>query len=338
MTGFRIQLSDGASFVCDSSDTVTRAGLRAGFAMPYECNVGGCGTCRCEIEAGEVEDCYPGAPALSERDRSKGRRLACQTRPRSDLVLPLVVERLPDGVPRPRHHRAKLVEVRNVTHDIREFRCSLEASAHFLPGQYALIEIPGLGVARAYSMANTASDGGTQWHFQIRRVPGGRATSILFEHLAIGVELVIDGPYGNAFLREDAARDIVCIAGGSGLSPMLSIARGAAASPLLKGRQIRFFMGGRTPRDIAGDEQLGGLPGFGETLTFHPVISAPDPSSAWSGATGFVHEAARETLIGTQLDEYEWYFAGPPPMVTAIESMLHGAGVPPRQMHFDRYF
>lgn len=338
MTRFRIELGDGASFECDGSDTITRAGLRAGFAMPYECNVGGCGTCRCEIASGQIDDLYPDAPALSERDRRKGRRLGCQTRPKADLVLPLVVERLPGNVPRPRRRIARLVETRDVTHDIREFRCRLEEPAHFLPGQYALVEVPGLGVARAYSMSNTAHDGGIEWHFQIRRVPNGRATSILFEQLAVGAGLVIDGPYGNAFLRENVARDIVCIAGGSGLSPMLSIARGAAASPSLHGRHIRFFMGGRTPLDIAGDKALECLPGFGKSLTFHPVISAPDASSAWSGATGFVHEAALEALAGTRLDNYEWYFAGPPPMVSAIETRLGGAGVPAQQMHFDRYF
>jgi toluene monooxygenase electron transfer component len=337
MTSFRIQLGDGASFECDSTDTVTRAGLRAGFAMPYECNVGGCGTCRCGIE-GEVEDLYPQAPVLSERDRKKGRRLGCQSRPRSDLTLDVTAEKMPDSMPRPRRMPAKLTATSEITHDIREFRFQLAEAVNFLPGQYALLEIAGVGSIRAYSMSNTAADDGTKWHFQIRKVPGGRATEILFDQPDIAAEITIDGPYGNGYLREDAARDIICIAGGSGLAPMLSVARGAATSQALKGRHIRFFMGGRTPADIGGEKELACLPGFGDSLIFHPVISRPDESVEWTGATGYVHEVAVDVLAQAPLANFEWYFAGPPALVAAIEDTLRTADVPAEQVHFDRYF
>jgi toluene monooxygenase electron transfer component len=337
MTSFRIQLGDGASFECASTDTVTRAGLRAGFSMPYECNVGGCGTCRCGIE-GEVEDLFPQAPVLSERDRKKGRRLGCQSRPQTDLTLNVAAEKLPDSMPRPRRMRARLVGTSKVTYDIREFHFQLAEAMNFLPGQYALLEIPGVDSIRAYSMSNTAADCGTNWQFQIRRVPSGRATEILFDQLDIGAAMTIDGPYGNGYLREDATRDIICIAGGSGLAPMLSVARGAATSQALKGRPIRFFMGGRTPADIGGEKELAGLPGFGDSLIFHPVISCPDESVEWRGATGYVHEVAVDVLAEASLANFEWYFAGPPALVAAIEDMLRAADVPAEQVHFDRYF
>ena len=48
----RIEKSD-VHFSCDGLDTITRAGLKAGFGMPYECNAGGCGTCRFELVEGE---------------------------------------------------------------------------------------------------------------------------------------------------------------------------------------------------------------------------------------------------------------------------------------------
>jgi toluene monooxygenase electron transfer component len=330
-------MSDGQSFLCEDSDTITRAGLRAGFAMPHECNVGGCGACRCEIAAGEVVDLYPDAPALSERDRRKGRRLGCQTQAASDLVLGFSAQPLPSFIPRPRRRRAVLTEVRQVTHDIREFRFRLDEPAAFLPGQYALIAVPGVAAWRAYSMANVVTEGGAEWHFQIRRVPGGMATSVLFDRSGKQTEFMIDGPYGNAFLREDSTRDVICVAGGSGLAPMLSVARGVSFSPKLTGRRVRFFMGGRTADDIAGENELRALPGFGDTLSFHPVISTPDAPGAWRGAKGLVHEAAAEALDG-RLGDFEWYFAGPPPMVAATESMLDSAGVSREQIHFDRYF
>ena len=75
-----ITLNDGeAVFDCAEGDTLLRAGLRAGLALPYECGVGACGCCRCEVIEGEVADLWPEAPGLSDRDRRKGRVLACQS-------------------------------------------------------------------------------------------------------------------------------------------------------------------------------------------------------------------------------------------------------------------
>jgi len=142
MPKFQIHLEDGTAFTCNAHDTLTRAGLRAGVAMPYECNAGGCGTCRYELLAGDVEDLYPGAPGLTERDRRKGRRLGCQSAPRSDLTVRVRVEAQALPAPVPRRLNAMLIGVADVTHDICQFRFLLDEPAHFLPGQYALVELP----------------------------------------------------------------------------------------------------------------------------------------------------------------------------------------------------
>ncbi|HQA09005.1 2Fe-2S iron-sulfur cluster binding domain-containing protein, partial [Zoogloea sp.] len=51
-----------AVFEYAAGDTLLRAGLRAGLGMPYECGVGACGCCRCEVIEGEVADLWPAAP------------------------------------------------------------------------------------------------------------------------------------------------------------------------------------------------------------------------------------------------------------------------------------
>jgi toluene monooxygenase electron transfer component len=235
--------------------------------------------------------------------------------------------------------RAKFTEVHEVTHDIREFRFVAEGGADFLPGQYALLAIPGVSTPRAYSMSNVGNNE-SEWHFQIRRVANGVATDKLFHHLHAGDEIEIDGPYGLAYLRTEVARDIVCVAGGSGLAPMVSIARGAAQSGMLKTRQLHFFYGGRTPRDICGEAFLRELPGYGDRIHFHPVVSLPhdDSGAHWSGETGFVHELVRR-VFGDTLPSFEFYFAGPPPMTQTLQEMLMvGYRVPFEQIHFDRFF
>src|SRR6266851_4831536 len=112
----------------------------------------------------------------------------------------------------------------DVKHDMREFRFRAPENASFLPGQYALLQFPGVNGVRAYSMSNVS--GNADWEFIIRRVPNGAGTGVLFDRLRPGGEIEMDGPYGLAYLRPDSPRDLVCVAGGSGLSPMISIARG----------------------------------------------------------------------------------------------------------------
>lgn len=320
-------------------DTILRAALRAGMGFPYECNSGGCGSCKFEVLEGEVENLWPQAPGLSERDRRKGRLLACQCRASTDSRIK--VRMAPECVQAitPKRLRARFLAMHEITHDICEFRFVSEGRADFLAGQYAMLAIPGVATPRAYSMSNLGNDEG-QWHFQIRRVVHGAATGKLFHHLQPGEEIEIDGPYGLAFLRAEVPRDIICVAGGSGLAPMVSIARGAAQSGMLRTRQLHFFYGGRTARDICGESFLRELAGYGERIHFHPVVSLPNDDSGahWNGETGFVHESVRR-VFGDALPNFEFYFAGPPPMTQTLQEMLMvGYRVPFEQVHFDRFF
>lgn len=332
-----INSKDGSTFVQQASDTILRAALRAGHGLSYECNSGGCGGCKFELQSGEIETLWAEAPGLTERDRRRGRHLACQCRALGDIRISAAcadeyVPQLP-----PKRQRARLVGVTDITHDIREFRFESTLAADFLPGQYAMLDLPGVTGERAYSMSNIANPD-RHWHFQIRRVPNGQGTERLFDHLALGDEIGLDGPYGVAYLRTDSPRDLVCVAGGSGLAPMVSIARGAATAGLLKDGHLYFFYGARTVRDVCGESLLWDLPGFGERIHFIPVVSSPQAGETWSGATGYVHEQLAGAL-SAPMASYEFYFAGPPPMTQALQELLMlNHQVPFSQIHFDRFF
>ncbi|MFG1391487.1 2Fe-2S iron-sulfur cluster-binding protein [Xanthobacter agilis] len=324
----RITLESGASYECDAGDTVLRAGLRAGLGLPYECNAGGCGTCKVEILAGAVEPLWPDAPGLSDRDRRKGRVLACQCRPLADCRLK--VREDPACVPPvpPERRRAVLDGVEDITHDIRSFRFRSEGPARFLPGQYVMLALPD-GLERAYSLANLPNAGGV-FEVMVRRVPGGRMGERLFGTPPDAV--TIDGPFGLAFLRP-GERDVVCLAGGSGLAPMVSIARAVAAEPT--SRRVVFFHGGRTGADVLDVARIDALTGLGPRLTYVPVVSG----EAIRGlAHGLVHDVAAAWLDGS-VDGFDYYCAGPPPMTQAVENLLvRNAGLSAERVRFDRFF
>jgi len=322
---------------CDDGDTIMRSALRAGIGFPYECNVGSCGNCRFDLVEGEIEHLRADPPGLNERDRLRGRRLGCQARPLTDCAIKVRLMPRYESRFRPIRQSAMLLDTRDITHDIREFRFRMESPTRFISGQYALLSLPGVDGSRAYSMCNTGETG-EEWHFQIKRVPNGTATGYLFDALSTGVRVGIDGPFGMAYLREEAERDVVCVAGGSGLSPMISIVRAAAVSPALAGRRIDLVYGGRTARDICGREMLEELPGFGTRIFYHPAVSSVEEGDkGWDGYRGFVHDVAEE-LFGIRLSACEVYFAGPPAMSEAMQKMLFTRGVPQEQMHFDQFF
>lgn len=329
---YRIQIEGQGTFNCAADDVLLRGGLREGLGIPYECNAGGCGTCKIDVLSGEVENLWADAPGLSDRDKRKGRLLACQCRPKSDCVIKLRLDE--KCVPKviPKLQKVKLKHVQLVTHDILEVHLQSDEPAQFIPGQYALVWV-NQELLRAYSMSNLPNDNGL-WVFQIRRVPDGKMTNVLFdEQLREQAEIQIDGPYGLAHLQEQA-RPIVCVAGGSGLAPMLAIARGVAVNPHLKNHKVWFFHGGREQRDLFTENQLRDWTELGERLNYVPATSSEFIEGIRSG---FIHDVIQDVL-GEQLIEHEIYCAGPPPMVKSIEQMAHQAGIPQQQIHFDRFF
>ena len=331
-----IRTADGHEYPCADDDTLLRAGLRAGLGFPYECNAGSCGTCKVELVDGVVASLRPDAPGLTEQDRARRRVLACQSRPSSDCSIKARLR--PENVPRhrPARFQATLTAHRNLTHDMREFTFKATGAPGFRPGQYALFYLPGIEAPRTYSMSNV-DDGSGTWQFIVRRVQGGTGTVTLFEKVPVGSQVRLDGPYGLAYLREEGPRDLILIGGGSGLAPVLSLVRGAVRARGLDGRAIHIFYGARTQRDLIDEGDLSVLPGWGTRISYTPVLSEPDAASGWRGATGLVHDEARR-FIGERWPQFEYYFAGPPPMALAVQRMLIDKRVPYPQVHFDSFY
>lgn len=332
-----IRLAGGeARYDNPAGDNLLRAGLRAGLGLPYECNAGGCGSCKFELLRGEVDELWPDAPGLSAKQRAKGHRLACQCVPLSDCEIKIRSGEAFVPAIRPACFEAEYLGERPVTVDIREFRFRGPGQAHFLPGQYAMLELPGADQWRAYSMSNQPNEEG-EWCFMVRRVPQGRVSNMLFDRLKPGQRVRMDGPLGLAHLQPEADRDVVCIAGGSGLAPMVSIANAAARHRALAGRGIALFYGGRGPADV---------PAFGDWLIepdrvrAEVALSVPElaDQGGWRGERGFVHELLGRRIEGDWTG-HEYYLAGPPPMTeTVVRLLMVDHHVPPAQIHYDRFF
>ncbi len=319
----------GEAFDCGPGDTILRAALRAGLGMSYSCNTGSCGNCRFELLEGAVVHRRADAPAWGERDLKRNRWLGCQAVPEGDCRIKFRADDAAVCRDRPMKRQGRLVSAERITHDITEFGFEVEGPDGFRPGQYALVYAPVVDGGRPYSMSNLPGQG--IWRFMVKRVPGGAVTGHLFDGAKPGDNLALDGPYGTAWLREDSPRDLLLIAGGSGLSPMVSIARAAAESAVISSRRLHFFYGCRTEADLVDPALLSFLPKGSLTQ----ALSEPGPG--WDGKAGFLHEVV-EAALGPELPGFEVYFAGPAAMSPAIQKMAHEAGLPRGQLHFDEFY
>ena len=320
----------GDSFTCGPGETILRAGLAAGFAMPYECASGSCSSCKGRLIEGAVEYLWPEATGLSERDRRKGDRiLCCQALPQGDCTVQVRLGQV-EGAreePRPAPFTATVETLERLVPGVIAFSCRPAQPVPFLPGQYVLLQVPG-GQRRAYSMANTEAE---TLAFIVKEKPGGHASRYLFEDLAIGDTVSLEGPYGRAYLRTPPVREIVCVAGGSGLAPMLSVAEAAIADPDTPA--VRLFFGANTAEELFMVDKMQALAATHDRFSLTLAVRDGTPGAA-TGLVGDVALAAMEDF-----DECDFYMAGPPGLIDALLRPVMRCGkVRPERIFFDRFY
>lgn len=339
MSEYLVRVAKGPEISVSDGDNLLRSALRQGIGFPYECISGGCGSCQFELLDGELACTWPDAPGLSAEASKAGRHLACQSRVLSDCQIKVRLK--PQYVPpiAPAARPATYLGRRVLTQDMAEYSFQTEGRADFLPGQYALLSLPGVPGDRAYSMSNLPNADG-RWSFIIKRMPDGNGSRYIDSILEVGTTLTLDGPFGMAHLRPDSDRDVVCVGGGSGLSPIKSILAAAVREPSLANRNIWLFYGGRTPSDICLDQLLREDDLLQSRVNVVAAVSAADSTPGWNGKTGFIHTVLDEAITDGTIDATasEFYFCGPPLMTDAVQKLLMiDKKVPAQQLHYDRF-
>jgi len=332
------------AFECSHDEAILHAGLRQGLSLPYECATGTCGTCRARVMTGEVDIGWQDAPGLANLKRDKGDVLMCQARPRTDCLLrvPSNVETLAAALPSV--HRGVIRSARRLTEDVLHFELSLSSPMRFEAGQFVILEAPNLTGGRAYSMVNFHPEA-DHLAFVIKRKPGGGFSDWLFDQAAENVELGLFGPLGSAVFRPEEDRNILCIAGGSGIAGMMAILERATQSGYFGAHWGKVFFGVRTLADCFYLDELAehvaAARGRLEVTVALSHEDAPSPRhqrvSSIGLASGVVLEVAAQITAGS-CDDAIAYVAGPPLMVDgALKMLIAQAGLSPRQIRYDKF-
>ena len=220
----------GREISYDEGDTVLSCLEKNGLALPNNCRAGACGECKVKVLSGEYDQGFILDMALSPDDREQGFGLMCMAKPKSE-VLEIEWEthgNLPKLTPPREDVYHILTEKLLVTDKIVRLKLRpLKEGLRFWPGQYVTLGSSDDGIpARSYSIANIPNNDG-EIVLYITKVEEGKASSWVHQSLQEGDMVKVSGPYGTFIGDPTAERSVLCLAAGSGLAPIMSLASAA---------------------------------------------------------------------------------------------------------------
>ena len=318
----------------EGGSTLLEALKDAGIFIPSACGGQGvCGLCKLKVTAGALPVLPTEELHLSKEERESNVRLSCQLKISSDMEIEVSEELL-----NVREYKGRVESIIDLSHDIKRLRIALPAGEKidFIPGQYVQIKtsfykksIP--LVYRAYSVASDPKDH-THIDLVIRLVPGGICTTYVFEHLKEGQKIKLNGPYGE-FRLTDTDKNMIFIAGGSGMAPFLSMLAHIRNENIQ--RNVTYFFGARSRQDLICLDQMAEFEKALPNFKFFPCLSEPMPDDNWDGETGLVTDVMSRHC--PDLTNMEAYLCGSPGMIDASIAALTANGMPEENIAYDKF-
>lgn len=326
-----VRYSDGTVRVMPAApdQTVLQAAEEYGIPVVSACQSGVCGTCVGRCTDGTYE---PGnVVALNRSECDEGRILACQARVRSDCTVEF--EYPFDG------NAARIVVGEAVVTRVERLApetallaldiSGLPSALGFRPGQFAQLRVPGAESWRSYSF--THADGNApEVEFLIRLLPQGAMSDYLRDRAQPGDRVKLRAPKGDFYLRS-AARPVVLVAGGTGLSAILAIAEELVARGCPQ--PVRLNYGVTRAADLVLLDRLESLAAAHPDFTFETIVA--EPSADWSGRTGLV----TDLLDGTDLrgGDVDIYLCGPSAMIDATRAWLDARRLNNANLYYEKF-
>jgi ferredoxin-NADP reductase len=227
------------------------------------------------------------------------------------------------------YHSLSIAEVIDETADTRSFvfdiPSDLAATFAYQAGQFCTFRatIEGHEVVRCYSMSSSP-DADEPFKTAVKRVPTGVMSNWMNDALAAGDTIDVLRPAG-LFVLHPNETPIVAFAGGSGITPVISINKSAL---LTTGRDILLVYANRDADSVIYGDELERLRvGSDGRLTIHHHLDAE---------SGFLDAVACGELVGARADA-DFYICGPGPYMDIVEAGIEQLGVARRQVFIERF-
>ncbi len=306
--------------------------------IPSACGgKGTCGACKVVVTS-DIGPVMPTElPYLSPEELKISTRLACQVKLKTNVEIAI-----PDELFNIQQYSAKVKSIEQLTYDIREVRLALPEGTDitYKSGQYCQFEVPPYrkvkeSTFRAYSMSSNPQDK-ENVEFIIRLVPEGVVTTYVHELLEMNQEINITGPFGDFHVRDTDAV-MVCVAGGSGMAPFKSIFNDMLNQSTFTDREIWYFFGALTTKDMYYLDWLWDLDKKYENFHFVPALSKPQEGEQWNGEVGLITDVMDKYLKKEITGKREGYLCGSPGMLDACMDVMKKNDMDPEKIYFDKF-
>lgn len=326
-----------STFTINRNDMLLKSALDQGMDYPHNCRVGVCGQCKTKLLSGKVSPMVDLALSpLSNDEIENGYFLACQGKVRGDIEIEVNLGQ---------HHVVPEQQVsgrislwKRLPGEVIELRIALDVPFLYEAGQYAFLSESGSFVRRCFSFSDAPpadkNNAATEVGFLIKRLPGGQFSEWLFAENRTGLKMWLHGPYGVMGV-DDPDVSGLCVAGGTGLAPVLAILQQRLAQSAIA--KFTVIFGVKTQGELFAIDKLEALiaqyPGRVQLL---PILSHEAVDSDWQGERGFVTELINEDL-GVDYGQIASFICGGLPMVEAVEARLLKMGMNPDRIHADKF-
>lgn len=325
MNKIKIETHEGKTFFGSPDSSILDTALRTGLKLEHSCNTGLCGVCKIELLSGEVTE-LKSQLALTDLDRTKRQILSCCCSPKTDLLI--VAEDLVqlNGI-NLQTLPCRIKEITRLTKNLVKvcLRFPPTSNFNFVEGQYIDVIGPN-GIKRSYSIASTAKN--SEVELYIKRFDNGLMSDYWFEKAKENDLLRIEGPKGTFFLRNRSA-DLIFLATGTGIAPILSILRGLDDDPnFVQANSIKLYWGNRFIEDFF-------LYGPFKNIKVEIINVLSRETSECGYLSGYVQDIAlMETF---EQDNTEVYACGSNTMIVDAKKKFIKAGIPQNKFYSDAF-
>jgi toluene monooxygenase electron transfer component len=329
-----------------NKESILYAGMRQGLELPYGCATGTCGTCKVKCRAGRCVTTWPDAPGNRVGKQEPDDLLMCQCTPVEDAILDTAatVYMADPGSCLPHYVGGWIAEERLVAPDMLAFSLALDQPMNYEAGQFVALQVPGVSGYRGYSITNFAPGVGLI-DLLVKRKPGGQFSDWLFSQTRERTCINVFGPLGRATFFPSLGKNLLIIAGGSGIAGMMAILAHAVQDGYFERHRGFAFFGVRTWNDrfflTELSEMRAAFPGRLSVTVALSDGEVPDGAETdYPGLTfarGLVHEVAIASMAG-HCANTRAYVAGPAATVNVtLHSLIREARLTPTDIRYDKF-
>jgi len=324
----------GKEIEIEDDQTILSALESAGYAIPNNCRAGACGECKTKICSGEIDQGFVLDMALPRSERDKGQALICMAKQISDVIeIEYATDNaLPKLFPPQEDLDYILIEKTHPTEKIVKLKFrSLDNSMRFWPGQYILLGSSDKNAPkRCYSIVNTPNSEG-EIILYISKVDDGKTSKWIHEELFEGDLVKIDGPYGTFIGDPTAEMPVLCLAAGSGLAPINSLATAAMLRGGFKYPATIIFSA-KKKSDLIDLGHFRFLEKKFRNFSYIPTLTKEKNKDCLTGRISSLLPERYKELSGFSI-----YIAGSTKFVTDCEKIVISLGAQKKYIHSEKF-